>query len=399
MRWRALRRIALIAPLAAFASNCGTAAPRQAQVAADSVESSSTTATSNGPTTAANSSIISASAPISDCSATLESLFRVESIVKGQILDVGAPFEMLDPFSGSPAIARKVTIQVDSQVIDPSNGGGALSFVHIEADLRAQAGAATQTEPVSTLDLTSVPLNRELNLLSRTMPNDHSGGRLLVAVFDTTTADLQVYGSCQSVLSANASRIAKSLGYSNSARLIEGWLKARAAGNDDQFVQAEVNPVPIDSADLWNASSPLLRSLRPADVPKDVASTLDVRAVQVNVQGLPTGDVVVLRTASGVSISVATSAMTGIVPVFFVAGKDTEIQYAIAAPDAIDKATLVGSVVISQLPDLGGFKLSGSDPTNFVTEVLAPTDVAKLLVSSVQDLSKLKTSLLAPPSQ
>jgi hypothetical protein len=178
---------------------------------------------------------------------------------------------------------------------------------------------------------------------------------------------------------------------------LSNWLSVKGTRDEDRYrdAEAEATSDDFDRVNAWLEASPLVRSLDPLDVPSDLRPVLEVHGAVVDVVGLKVGQVVLLRTDSGVSSSVAPAAMGSTIPLFSLADRDTFVEVVVAELGAFETGTVIGQMKLEALQYLGGFRVTGTvERAEF--ELLDAETLSKELGVTVEQLEALRDELLEP---
>lgn len=186
-----------------------------------------------------------------------------------------------------------------------------------------------------------------------------------------------------------------------STEVLTQWIRADAdpeSGESDLALELEAARADGRTASLdasWRATHATERSLRPADVPRDVLPTLEVRAVIVGSGVIGDGQYLTIRSDSGVSSIAYSEALPAVLPVYFADGDEAVELLASSYPQDA-KAAVIARIPTSILSSYAGGVELLRDQGSYT---LAERDfgaVAQALDLSVEELEGLRDSLLQP---
>jgi hypothetical protein len=246
--------------------------------------------------------------------------------------------------------------------------------------------------PAST-DLSSLTVGAEV--IVRYLPSPQAESDILGYYSGSVSrSDIGIsFSTCSDAMLKMTTDRAEYFGASDGFALIEEWIAVEAKSGlaglealEAEFAEATREP------SAWDALEPRLRSIRPIDVPADVAGRLDVRGVVLELEGLGAEQSVVVRSDSGVSYIVSPTALPATVPVFFLPDVDKTVSVWLS--DGPSEQELF-SVPVDELTANGGVVLSGKvDSEDRTGRVVSIEEFAEMSGLTVDQLEALRTSLL-----
>jgi hypothetical protein len=262
-----------------------------------------------------------------------------------------------------------------------------------------------------TVDVRELAIGERLLVTASEAPRDSDLVGVVYSVARVGKGSAEILGTCSDLLTDRANVMAVKLGLENSSELLRMWadslteLGPRAAerGLPQDLVELEQTiAIEIDEGQRqlppdWSDQDPLDRSLRPGDVPEEIAADLDVRAAFLDLKGVAPGEFVAIRTESGVSGGLVGSPGQPL-PVYFLS-TDRLVEIVVGPVGDSASGRVLDTVSISSLTEQGvaGFRVTGPVDSP-VVELLDEKTVASLLGVEVASLETLRATLLTRPT-
>lgn len=300
-----------------------------------------------------------------------------------------------DPFTGLPSVYRAIEVY-DARVLrgtlrEPLDNP--YTVIDIEA---AEVGGGTYTS-VNGRDYADLQRFDDPVLTLWTEGIEPVGSPYLGVAAGTVDGQISTATGCSDRIRSQSAAVADALGLDSPLDLLSSWMTVAGTTDETPFEEALADVVAVpDPDETWYRLDPADRSLRPGEVPVEIQSQLDVRAVWVGDIGLREDEVLFVRTETGVSGGVSAQALMSAIPVFFVTGEDATVEFVVETlrEEKIDQTRKVlATASVLDLADSAGFKVEGRAERLSVTSI-SRDELADLLNITPEMVDDLRTQYL-----
>ena len=346
---------------------------------------------------------------LGECQSIPSDLTHADVAVAAETISIRERYEGSGlPWVGEYAIMRPVDLTGVRVIRNTAKVpvDSALTLVTFEASAYADRDGLSELASFTTVAFDDVPALKDVVVTFGLPPLDWEEPSVIdpdapwrmANVFGRGPDGIDFAGPCTGVLKLILDQMAPLLDYSDSYDLMVDWLSVMGTPDAQRFQAAEdVVYANLNAPPDWNTVDPRVRSLNPIDVPPEIQDRLEVRAALVDITGLTSGQVVALRTTSGVSSGIAPGAMGSVIPLFYVQG-DTTVDIVIADPADMANGRVIATLDLDQLADQGGIRVQGTLDNAEIT-VMTRDDVGKQLNMTDEQLTDLQLQYLGRTNQ